>query len=86
MLALCAAVNPGSAQTNTDEHSVQDVQLAIRTTNSVVHANTQLGLALTVTNASGLTIVVAEGFYVNLVSDSGEKYKLITPPPNVFHS
>jgi len=69
-----------SAQTNTDEHSVQDVRLAIRTTNSFVHANAELGLALTVTNASDLTIVVADGFRVNLVSDSGEIYKLVGPP------
>jgi hypothetical protein len=69
-----------SAQSNTDEHSVRDVQLAIQTTNSFVHANTELGLALTVTNASDLTIVVAEGFRVNLVSDSGKIYKLVEPP------
>jgi hypothetical protein len=87
-LMFCASVRAdipayavsASAQTNTEEHAVRDVQLAIQTTNSFVHANAELGLTLTVTNASDLTIVVAEGFHVNLVSDSGEKYKLVAPP------
>jgi hypothetical protein len=87
-LMFCASVRAdipayavaASAQTNTDEHSVRDVQLAIQATNSLVHANAELGLALTVTNASDLTIVVGEGFHVNLVSDSGAIYKLVEPP------
>jgi hypothetical protein len=54
-----------SAQSNKYDHSVQDVQLAIRTTNSFVHANAELGLALTVTNASDLTS--SNPLYVNVV-------------------